>query len=42
MVANSPGGLDVLATAVEAAALTGSDIALWKAMLTSVEANKKR
>ncbi|KAI2823737.1 hypothetical protein CBS133816_9026 [Aspergillus niger] len=42
MVANSPGGLDVLATAVQAAALTGSDIALWKAMLTSVEANKKR
>ncbi|KAI2861170.1 hypothetical protein CBS13152_11346 [Aspergillus niger] len=29
-------------TAVEAAALTGSDIALRKAMLTSVKANKKR
>ncbi|OJZ79561.1 hypothetical protein ASPFODRAFT_148898 [Aspergillus luchuensis CBS 106.47] len=42
MVYSSPGGLYVLATAVEAAAVTGSDIAPWKAMLTSVKANKKR
>ena len=41
MVSSSPGGLDVLATAVEAAALTGSDIALRNVMLTSVKANKK-
>lgn len=42
MVSSSPGGLDVLATAAEAAALIRSDIALRKAMLTSVKANKKR